>query len=302
MSRAMLERYGLVNPRPAACPAPGCGAQMRAPLSWLRQVPYWRCGPRGHRTSALTDTIFQSCHIKVGLALRIMLMWAAGARVGTAADVLNVHRNTVMMWYKRCRLCVGEVAGPAVELGGHGVEVEVDESEIGRRRKGVVGHPATNRCDVRGIFVRSTKELYIEVYDKVAAGPEHRRRFGPPTLPETRCLFQRIQPGSIVFTDSARAYKRAAQERHCFHASLNHKVGQFTKRVRILGRRRTAGTQGLDGTWGLLKAFLRDHGNPPTDLVPEYIGEFCWRRLVRRQRQDPFWALLQCPVSDGLWE
>ena len=289
---AMLVRYGLVTPRPNACPTAGCAAAVSSCLSWRNGVPYWRCSRNRHRNQATEPgSPLYRCRLDLEHVIALLYYWSVKSGAVATAQTLDLTRLTVHKWFRRCRVCVSNTLDPNARLGGRNTEVEADETEIGRRRKGVVGHATTSRVDVRGVFERGTKKLFMEPYLKLVGGPGTRRRFGPPTLAEARALFKHIRHGSIVFTDRARAYDRAASERRFKHASVNHKIGQFTRYMRLRRRWRTVGTQGLDGTWSLLKQFLRRRGNPRTTVVPEYIAEFVWRRNLGKR--DPFWALLE---------
>ena len=115
-----------------------------------------------------------------------------------------------------------------------------------------------------------------------------------------------------MYTDSAAAYAGAARARGVHHATVNHHIGQFARHQWLCGRQRLVGTQGLDGTWGLLRHFLRKHGNPSSDTLDAHIDqgpvgvralrapdEFVWRRNLRGA--DPFLALLQV-IADGHWQ
>ena len=76
-------------------------------------------------------------------------------------------------------------------LGGYDEEVEVNETEIGRKRNGVHGHSKQVLADVCGVFQRSNGHLWMTTFDKVQ---EHfdERRFGPPKLKEAMALFDHV--------------------------------------------------------------------------------------------------------------
>ena len=65
--------------------------------------------------------------------------------------------------------------------GGPDVEVEADETEIGRRKKVIHEHDNTVSGDVRGVFKRISGRIVLDVYEKLHKSCDE-RRFGPPTV------------------------------------------------------------------------------------------------------------------------
>ena len=63
------------------------------------------------------------------------------------------------------------------------------------------------------------------------------------------------------------------------------------------GNLRVVSTQGIDGTWGRLKTFLRARGGVSQDHLESNIKEFQWRRNLPEDA-DPLISLLSC-VRDG---
>ena len=55
------------------------------------------------------------------------------------------------------------------------------------------------------MFERSTGRVFIEAYDKLKKD-EDDKRVGPPTVKDVRPLVEKLDEGSILFTDGARAY------------------------------------------------------------------------------------------------
>ena len=81
-------------------------------------------------------------------------------------------------------------------------------------------------------------------------------------------------------------------------SKLSLKVnGQRTRREVVRGAQRVVSTNGIDGTWGRLKTWLRAKGGVPDGLLLGYIKEFQWRANLDKD-QDPFIALLECIRAD----
>ena len=76
-----------------------------------------------------------------------------------------------------CEAFWGEV------LGGPYVEVAADESELGRKKKGLHGHDNTVLGNVRGVFERGTGRVVLELYEKLHSASDE-RRFVPPNAKE----------------------------------------------------------------------------------------------------------------------
>ena len=57
-----------------------------------------------------------------------------------------------------------------LSVGGPGVEVEMDEAELGRKPKGLRGHKKDVKSDVIGAYDRCTGTLVLDTYDKLATG------------------------------------------------------------------------------------------------------------------------------------
>jgi len=222
-------------------------------------------------------------------------LWAHDCAGARSVRMLGVSHTTVASWSERFRVCVLNYEAANSDLkpfGGRDVEVEADECEIGRKRKGLHGHDTDVKGDFRGIYDRSTGRLFIEAYDKPQKTSDE-RRFGPPSIDNVRPLVDKISSGSIVFTDGARAYESLCKEYGLRWSSVDHSSGEFTRRERLWGKLRVVSTQGIDGTWGALKTFLRSRGGVHGDHLEANVKEFQWRRNLPDDA-DPFISLLCC--------
>ncbi len=73
-------------------------------------------------------------------------------------------------------------------------------------------------------------------------------------------------------------------------SSVANSAGEFVRKQRLWGKLRTVSTQGIDGTWGFLKTFLRSREGVPPQHLESDVKEYPWRRNLPRDA-DPFFSL-----------
>ena len=140
---------------------------------------------------------------------------------------------TVADWSACFRQCVlNEQAASGEVLGGPEVEVEADETEIGRKKKGIHGHDNRVIGDVRGVFERGSGRVFIELYEKLHKESDE-RRFGPPNAVEASDLFDHIVAGSLLFADDARAYQQAAKDHGLVLRTVDRNKGMHLLKERV---------------------------------------------------------------------
>ena len=120
-----------------------------------------------------------------------MKYFVASTPARTAADLVGIHRNSGIRFFHKLR---GEIARKqqkrAAQFCG---EVEVDESYFGGHRTGKRGRGAAGKVIVFGLLKRGGKVYTVAIANV--------RR--TTSLPLIR---QKIQPGSVVYTDGHTAY------------------------------------------------------------------------------------------------
>jgi transposase len=150
--------------------------------------------------------------------------------------------------------------------------VEVDETYLGgawRNKRKVVRDTGTKRGrgtskqPVFGILCRNG-QVWAEIVDNVEAGT---------LLP---LLTKQVQPGSIVCTDTWKAYTGIAA-RGYVHRLVHHADG-------IYSDKRGNHINGLEGFWGYLKRKLASKGGISRSKLPIYVAEYIWRY---NHRSDP---------------
>ena len=130
--------------------------------------------------------------------------FVAGTTARAAAEIVGVHRNTAISFYMRLRRLIASKL-PSYELDG---EVEADESYFGGVRKGKRGRGAAGKMAVFGLLKRGGK-----VYTAIIANAKTET-----LLP---IIQEKVQPDSIVYTDTFRAYN-ALDVSDFHHMRINH--------------------------------------------------------------------------------
>ena len=137
---------------------------------------------------------------------KLLEQFVAGVSARTAAELTGVNRNTAILFFHKLREIIAEkMAAEAPFLAG---EIEVDESYFGGVRKGKRGRGAAGKVPVFGLLKRGGKVYAMMIEDAKAQ-----------TL--LGIIRDRIQPDSIVYTDSFRSYDVLdVSEFH--HVRINH--------------------------------------------------------------------------------
>jgi len=281
-----------------------CGHSLRDKWYTDHGSAYRRCADRScnRKVYGKADGILQHSHLYLKEWVHMAYFWAHNSGGDRAVDMLGLSKPTVAAWSDRFRLCVMAWEEKHSELdlfGGKDCEVEADECEVGRKRKGLHGHDSDVKGDFRGLFERRSGRLFVEAYEKVSKDSDE-RRFGPPCVADVLPLVERLRPGTLLFTDGARAYTSVCKDMGIFNAQVDHSKGEFSRRQTIHGKLRVVSTQGIDGAWGNLKNFLRARGGCRGDILESSVKEFQWRANLPED-SDPFFCLLEC-IKDGCFQ
>lgn len=192
---------------------------------------------------------------------QLLTQFVAGVPARTAAQLVGVNRHTATLYYHKLREVIA--AHLAAEAPFSVGEVEADESYFGGVRKGKRGRGAAGKVPVFGLLKRNGK-----VY--TAMIPDTRS----DTL--TSIIRRRIEPDSIVYTDSYRSYDVLdVSEFH--HRRINHRKAFVT-------RRRTH-INGIENFWNQAKRHLRRYNGIPRVHFHLFLKESEWRFNYRPARR-----------------
>ncbi len=182
----------------------------------------------------------------------LIVQFVAGVPARTAAELVGVNRHSATLYYHKLREVI--TAKLEAEAPFSVGEIEVDESYFGGVRKGKRGRGAAGKVPVFGLLKRSGK-----VYTTM--------------IPDTRSqtlvgiIRKRIQPDSVVYTDSYRSYDVLdVSEFH--HHRINHREAFVARGNHI---------NGIENFWNQAKRHLRRYNGIPKAHFHLFLKECEWR-------------------------
>ena len=145
--------------RSLAFQAPICPCRDKAMTLQIRSEKKcgitWRCSACKKRRGFFTDSSFEDSSVPPSTWIVLFYHWANGASKETMAKESGRSYDFVCRFCQRCRNLVANWNEDNNDaLGGPGMVVEVDETEYGRKRKGVHGKEADPKLDVWGCLDR----------------------------------------------------------------------------------------------------------------------------------------------------
>jgi transposase len=182
----------------------------------------------------------------------LLRLFVAGVTARSAAELAEVNRHTATVFFTRVREKIAKHQEDELSFYG---EVEVDESYFGGRRKGKRGRGAAGKVPVFGILKRGGK-VYTQVIEDAKA---------KTLMP---IIKRRVQPDSIVYSDTFRSYNSLAVEGYR-HVRINHSQAFATSKRNHIN--------GIENFWNQAKRHLRKFNGVPKDTFNLYLKECEWR-------------------------
>ena len=180
------------------------------------------------------------------------MQFVAGVSARTAAELVGVNRNTAILFFHKLREIIADnVAKEVPFLQG---EIEVDESYFGGARKGKRGRGAAGKVPVFGLLKRGGR-----VYAVMIPDAKSRTLLG--------IIRERIQPDSIVYTDSFGSYD-ALDVSEFHHERINHSEIFVDERKHI---------NGIENFLSQAKRHLRRYNGIPKTHFHLFLKECEWR-------------------------
>ena len=181
-----------------------------------------------------------------------MKYFIAGATARTAADLVGIHRNSGVRFFHKLREKIAlKQQDRSEQFGG---SIELDESYFGGARKGKRGRGAAGKVAVFGILKRGGK-----VYTQIVLDTKTKS-----LMPIIR---SRIEPDSIVYTDSWRSYN-ALDVSEFKHYRINHSKLFAQKQNHI---------NGIENFWNQAKRHMRKFNGIPRQNFNLFLKECEWR-------------------------
>ena len=192
------------------------------------------------------------CRLTRFQQLRLMEYFVAGTPARTAADLVDIHRNSAIRFFHKLRSAIAiKQQNRAAQFCG---KVEVDESYFGGTRKGKRGRGAAGKVIVFGLLKRGGK-----VYTLPVANVK-----GNTLLPVIR---QRVRPDSLVYTDGLTSYN-ALDVSEFTHFRINHSKEFACNHNHI---------NGIENFWSQAKRHLRKYNGIPKQNFELFLKECEWR-------------------------
>lgn len=181
---------------------------------------------------------------------KLIELFVAGSTARAAAELVGVQAKTAIGFYQHLRQLIASKL-PSYELFG---EVEADESYFGGIRKGKRGRGAAGKVAVFGLLKRRGK-----VYTAII----------PNSKTETilPIIHEKVQPDSIVYTDTFRAYN-ALDVSSFHHVRINHSKLFADKQNHI---------NGIENFWNQAKRHLRRFNGIKKENFYWFLKECEWR-------------------------
>ena len=197
------------------------------------------------------------CNITLEDVILLMYCWANNYTIQQIIHEVGCSEKTVSEWCSFMReSCMSIMLDSSEQIGGPGIEVEIDESKFGKR-KYYKGHR------VEGQWIFGGREKLDK--SKVFMLPVHNRK-KVTLLP---LIEKYIKKGSIIHSDCWAAYNELQQMGY-EHLTVNHSK---TFKDKDTG----ACTNSIESDWRHAKVSMPRYGVKKGQHA-SYLAEFMWRR------------------------
>ena len=233
--------------------------------------------------SIFKDTFFEHKKKPVNQVLMALHLWLGEANMPSMKLLTGWDEKTVLLYCGEFRKMVSHYIDLFImqdchsdticyrgQIGGPGVEVQLDESAFGKRKYGL-GHKVDTKWVFGGVEIlqdargkkRGGKFFAVVVQDRTMS-----------TLEEIMKKF--IMPGSHIVTDGFKSYGHIPyiEGYNYTHFMVNHKKHYKDP---ITG----ACTNTIEGKWNNLKKKIPRQGFRTDDVLQSYLGEQMWRHQNR---------------------
>ena len=219
-----------------------------------------RCPICGKTKSLFYNSVFTRSNIKVNTVLHLIYCWAQELSCKYTAYECNVSRNTVTNYFQAFRQACNFYfeRKHQCQIGGEGLNVEIDETVIAKRKYNVGRIPS--EVWVFGGICRETGERFaFQVPDRKAS----------TLLP---LIQEYVAPKSIIHSDCWPSYSGIdSLPEDYFHFTVNHTQNFVDPKTK-------SHTQNIERMWRGLKRVKRRYEGVSRKDIDDHISEYLWRK------------------------
>lgn len=251
-------------PNGAVCPK--CGQQN---ISFMEKYGRWHCKDCRRPFSVKQGTVFEDSPLALGIwfsALWLLSNAKNGISSCELSRSLGITQKSAWFVLHRIRLAMEQ--GSFEKLSG---EVELDETYPGGRSKNM-------HSDRRGAM-RAKGFPKPCVFGMKERGGEVRTKVIPDATRDTiqREICQNIEPGSDVYTDSAKGYSGMSTAYN--HDTVDHNKGLYAK----YKDEKVISTNGIENYWSVLdRCSYGTYIHQSDQHLPRYLAEEDFRYNSRQ--------------------
>lgn len=223
----------------------------------------FRCNKRSCRNevSIRKYTFFYGSHLNCCQILYLGYLWLSGTPHGVAKTITGHSKQVITRFYSYFRQLVSSTLEiNDTIIGGPGIEVQIDESKIAKRKYNR-GHRIDGAWVIGGVEVTEEKKIFLVEIEKR----------DEETLLQIIC--DHVHDDSIIVTDMWKAYSNINLFLNLTHKTVNHSKNFKDP---ITG----ACTNRIEATWNGLKQRIRPR-NRTKNGIKMHITEFIWRRKYK---------------------
>jgi len=230
----------------------------------------YSCDYCGTHVYPLAGTIFEKSTTSLKswfYALYLIASTRCGISAKQLERELGVTYKTAWRIFNQVRKLMADDTGM---LGG---EIEIDESYIGGKERGVIGRPGRNskKVPVLGIVERGGKVAALVTKDVARA----------TVMP---IIDSKVLPRSMIYTDDYKVYNPLRGK------GYGHERIAHSEKVYVVGN---IHTNTIEGFWSLLKNGIRGvYHSVSSKHLQSYINEYAFRYNHRSDRA-PMYALIE---------
>jgi hypothetical protein len=189
--------------------------------------------------------------------MHLAYLWLNRNSQTQAINASGCSSATVTAFYKHFRILVATTfENIDTMIGGEGIEVEIDETKLGKR-KYHRGHRVEGVWILVGVEKTNDRKIFLKKIENRTAN----------TL--ENAIMQHVAPGSIVKTDLWKGYSGLEDHLGMTHRTVNHSLYFSDPDTGV-------NTNTVEGNNNALKIMIRPRNR--TFNVEDHLAEFVWRR------------------------